>query len=380
MIQPADAKQLGETVAAATSPFAVESSGSKRGLGRAVDDLPVLSLAAFNRVTLYEPEELVLEAGSATPLGDIEALLAKSNQRLAFEPPNYARILRSNSRGTIGGMIACNLSGPRRIVAGAARDHILGVSGVNGRGEFFKAGGRVVKNVTGYDIAKLLTGSFGTLAALTSITMKVLPAPETEATLLARILDVDEAGRLMRAAMQSPFDVAGAACIPHVAMVLRLEGIAVSVKSRTESLIRHLNHSFDILDEVKSRAFWKGVRDIDHIAAGEDRAVWRISVAPSKGPGLAETLARETGGNFSLDWAGGLIWLDVPATGDAYAQKIRSLIGTGHATLFSAPEATRRSVDVFHPQPGALSDLTRRVKQAFDPRGLLNPYRMSKEF
>ncbi len=361
-------------IASARAPFAVEGSGSKRNFGHRVD-APILSLAKFSGVALYEPEELVLEAGAATPLDEIEALLDARQQRLAFEPPNYARIMRSNFRGTIGSVIACNLSGPRRLTAGAARDHILGVRGVSGRGEIFKAGGRVVKNVTGYDIAKLMCGSFGTLAALTTITLKVLPKPEADETLLVKVSDVHEAGRVMRAAMQSPFDVSCTAYVPEQGVGLRLEGIPVSVDARKESLIKLLQIAPDVLREDASRRFWIAVRDVEGLNV--DRCVWRISVAPSEGPRIAAQLARDTEGTFILDWSGGLIWL---ASVEPHADMVRSAIGSGHATLVSAPEEIRSRVEVFQPQPAALAAVAKRMKHAFDPKGLLNPFRMSKEF
>jgi glycolate oxidase FAD binding subunit len=375
-LSPATDQELADAISSATKPLLVESHGSKRGLGQVVDAADTLSLAKFSGVSLYEPEELVIEAGAATPLDEIEALADKHNQRLAFEPPNLARVLGSNSRGSLGSVLACNLAGPRRITAGAARDHILGVRGVSGRGEIFKAGGRVVKNVTGYDVAKLMAGSFGTLAAITSVTFKVLPKAETEITLLASLSDVHAAGRLMRLAMQSPYDVSCAAYVPARGVGLRLEGISASVEDRRQSLIKHLNHAVDVLDETASRAFWRGVRDLDYHAQALDTQLWRISVAPTEGPALAERLARETGGRYSLDWSGGLLWLEVPNKPDGWSQSIRARVGSGHATLIRASENVRRVVDVFQPQPAALAALTQRTKHAFDPKGLLNPGKM----
>ncbi len=371
-LAPATEMELAAIIASAGAPFAVEGSGSKRLLGRVVD-AQVLSLAKFSGVALYEPEELVIEVGAATPLDEIETLLDARNQRLAFEPPNYARILRSNSRGTIGGVIACNLSGPRRLTAGAARDHILGIRGVSGRGDIFKAGGRVVKNVTGYDVSKLMCGSFGTLAALTTITLKVLPKPEADVTLHVKVRDVHEAGRLMRAAMQSPHDVSCAAYVPGQGAALRLEGIPVSVAARKESLIKLLQISPDVLDETESRSLWSDVRDLGRHGAA--RCLWRISVAPSEGPGIAEMLVSQFGGRYTLDWSGGLIWFETD-----HVQDVRSHIGTGHALLFAAPDEVRGELDVFQRQPPALAGLAQRIKHAFDPKGLFNPFRMSKDF
>ncbi len=371
---PATESELAEIIASAQTPFAIEGTGSKQAFGRPVEARG-LSLAKFSGVALYDPEELVLEAGAATPLDEIEALLDARNQRLAFEPPNYARIMLSNLRGTIGGVIACNLSGPRRLTAGAVRDHILGIRGVSGRGEIFKAGGRVVKNVTGYDISKLMCGSFGTLAALTSVTLKVLPKPETDVTLIVNVRGVHDAGRVMRTALQSPFDVSCAAYVPAQGVGLRLEGIPVSVAARKESLIKLLEISPEVMEEDVSRRFWTSVRDVETLPVGG--CLWRISVAPGEGPRIAEQLALATDSAFILDWSGGLVWL---STDDLQVEKIRAAIGSGHATLVSAPDEMRKVVDVFQPQPVALAAVAQRVKHAFDPKGLLNPFRMSKDF
>ncbi len=370
IIAPKDEKELAEAVISAREPFALEGLGSKRGLGQPVKLNNTLSLAAFSGVTYYEPAELVIEAGAATRLNEIEDLLDKNNQRLAFEPPDYTRLYMTD-RGSIGGVLACNLSGPRRLTAGAARDHILGVRGVSGRGEVFKAGGRVVKNVTGYDISKLMAGSFGTLAALTSVTFKVLPKPEAETTLLCKVRDVHHAGEVTRAAMQSPHDVSCAAYDAARGVMLRLEGISASVKDRTESLIKHLNLSPDLMDEAPSKEIWRGIRDA---VALPGECIWRISVAPDEGPKLAEALSREFGASYVLDWSGGLIWLA------ARAADIRRSMGKGHATLWNAPDDVRQRIGAFHPQPSPLAALSARVKQAFDPRGLFNPGRMHEGY
>ena len=226
----------------------VLGSGSKRAVGRPAQTDLTLDLSGLCGVTSYEPEELVLTAKAGTPLRDIELLVAAKGQMLAFEPVDYGPLLGAPGPGTIGGALAANLSGPRRIKAGAARDHFLGFSAVSGRGETFKSGGRVVKNVTGYDLAKLMAGSWGTLAAMTEVTVKVLPQPETEATVLALGLDEGAAIRAMTEAMGSSGDVSGAAHLPaaiadripqaeavaggRAVTALRLEGVAPSVAHR----------------------------------------------------------------------------------------------------------------------------------------------------
>jgi glycolate dehydrogenase FAD-binding subunit len=373
VLKPSMEAELCEAIADAAAsrrPLELMGTGSKRGLGRPMQTAATLDLSGFSGIQLYEPEELILEAGAGTPLADIEKAVAKENQQLAFEPP---------VGGTIGGMVACNLSGPRRIKAGAARDHVLGMRGVTGRGDAFKAGARVMKNVTGYDLPKLLTGSHGTLAALTSVTIKVLPRPETEETLVIAGLGDAAAVRAMSLALQSPCEVSGAAHLPGAAPMtfLRLEGIAPSVAYRRDKLAALLKAfgTAGTLPEKKSKKQWQAIRDVSPLAAPE-RSLWRISVAPTEGPRVIQKIASSADTRWFYDWGGGLVWLDVPSTDDAAAAIVRSAVTQGHATLIRAPDPTRAAVPVFQPQETALAALTLRVKQAFDPAQILNPGRM----
>jgi glycolate oxidase FAD binding subunit len=370
MLQPRDIKDLCEVLSASQSAFAVEGTGTKRGLGRPTEHLPKLSLAAFKGIHYYDAAELALEAGAATPLDEIEQLLAKHNQMLAFEPPDYGRLF-GTARGSIGSALVCNLSGPRRLTAGAARDHILGIAGVSGSGEDFKGGGRVVKNVTGYDMPRLMAGSFGTLAALTSVTFKVLPKPEAEKTLVVPCSNVIEAGHIMRNAMQAPCDVSAAAFRHDLGVLLRLEGIAASVNER-ETRLRAVVNSPASLAENSSAA-WRAVRDVDGLANVDD-LIWKISVAPSEGPVLAQQLARR-GAKTLLDWSGGLVWAAMPDLIDA-----RALMTSGHAMLFRAGHEQRANTDVFHPLSTDVAALSERLKTSLDPKGILNPHRMHKAF
>jgi glycolate oxidase FAD binding subunit len=362
--------------------------GSKRGLGRAAQWDMSLDLSGLSGVTLYEPEELILSAKAGTPIAEIEALLAKNNQELAFEPIDYGPVYGAPpGRGTIGGVLSANLSGPRRLKAGAARDHFLGVTAVSGRGETFKSGGRVVKNVTGYDLCKVLAGSYGTLAAMTDVTVKVLPRAGTEQTVLMLGLDDAAAARAMSAAMNSSNDVSGAAHFPAPVSasvqaeagvpltVLRLEGVAPSVAHRRHALEKLLQPFGEIavLEERASRDVWRVVRDVIPFTGGA-RALWRISVAPSRGHEVAAAIGE--GAEYFYDWAGGLIWLALPATDDGGASRVRRALGGGHATLIRAPAAIRAAVPAFEPQDDALAALTKRVKESFDPKGVLGPGRM----
>ena len=396
-IKPRDAKEVEEAVRWALGndkALELAGQGSKRAIGRPSQTDLTLDLSGLTGVTLYEPEELVLSARAGTPLAEIEALLEENNQQLAFEPMDYGPLFGGEAgRGTIGGAIAANLSGPRRIKAGAARDHFLGVTAVTGRAETIKSGGRVVKNVTGYDMCKLLAGSWGTLAAMTDITIKVLPKPETEATVLVAGLDDKRACAAMAAAMGSSCDVSGAAHLPdHVASyfeglpspeaatALRLEGVAPSVARRKETLAALLQPfgPLALLDEKESRALWRSVRQVKPFAAEAARArpLWRISTAPARGHELVDLITPAA--QMFYDWAGGLVWVAMPFAHEPDAASVRGAVGKlgGHATLVRAPASVRAALDVFEPQERALAGVTKRVKEGFDPKGVLNPGRM----
>ena len=394
-LKPRDAKEVEDAVAwALGNDKALElvGQGSKRALGRPSQTDITLDLSGLTGVTLYEPAELVLSAKAGTPLAEIEALLAKNNQQLDFEPMDYGPLLGGKAgQGTIGGAIAANLSGPRRIKAGAARDHFLGVTAVTGRGETIKSGGRVVKNVTGYDMCKVLAGSWGTLAAMTDVTLKVLPRPETEATVVVEGLDDERACAAMAAAMGSSCDVSGAAHLPdHVASyfdglprpeaatTLRLEGVAPSVAHRKAALAA-LMQPFGpvaLLDDKDSKALWKSVREVRPFAGAQERPLWRISTAPGKGHAVVAAITPAA--QIFYDWAGGLIWVAMPFTDEPDAGSIRRAVAAlgGHATLIRAAASVRASVEVFEPQGVGLAALSKRVKAGFDPKGVLNPGRM----
>ena len=380
--KPLTTPELAEIVARG-GRLEVLGRGTKRGLGRPSQAETVLDMSGFKGISLYEPEELVLEAGSGTALSDIERALAKNEQQLAFEPPDYSKMLGTRHSGTLGGLMACGLSGPRRIKAGAARDHILGIAGVSGRGEIFKAGGRVVKNVTGFDVSKLMAGSYGTLAALTSITVKVLPAAATEETLVFSGLSDARAVQAMSLAMQSACDISGAAHLPGTPAqtLFRLEGIRPSVNYRRQKLASHLKifGAADYLSDQDSRLQWKAIRDVHLLSNDDARFVWKLSVTPSKGAETVARISKQLDIRYFYDWAGGLIWLGIPRSNQAYAYIIRTCVQDGHATLMRAEEEVRGRIEVFQPQNPALSALTQRVKASFDPAGVFNHGRMYKD-
>lgn len=384
-IKPRDAKELRQAVEWALGEgvtLDVRGEGSKLTLGKPMRCAQVLDLSGISGIVDYAPEELVVTLRAGTPMREVEALLAQRNQMLAFEPPDLGPLLgEAPGRGTLVGAVMGNLAGSRRLSAGAARDHLLGFSGVNGRGEAFKSGGRVMKNVTGYDLSKVLAGSWGTLAVLDEVSVKVLPAPDQTATLLLLGLDDAAAVRAMCAAMGSPHEVSGAAHLPG-RTALRLEGVAPSVEARLKGLrelMEDAGAKMEELGTLESRTFWRQVRDVVPLQAAPDAVVWKISCPPTEGPAiLARIKAQRPDAQAFYDWSGGLIWLALPPSDDAGHAIVRGALGAtgGHATLIRAPEAVRAAVPVFQPQSAALVALAARVKESFDPKGLFNPGRM----
>jgi glycolate oxidase FAD binding subunit len=399
-----DAKDVEQVVRAAIAseqPLEIIGHGSKRLIGQPMATNALLDLSTLNAVIAYEPNELIITVQAGAPLADVLSLIDSKNQQFAFEPVNTAQLLGTPDIGTIGGMIGAGLAGPRRIKAGGARDHLLGAHAVSGFGDSFKAGGKVVKNVTGYDLCKLLAGSWGTLAVMTEVTLKVMPRPESERTLVLRGLDDVTANRAMTAALGSPFDVSGAAHLPsstfragvgalaelgsprQAVTLLRLEGIAASAVHRAAALGAALAPfgAVEILQDAASAAVWSSVRDVEPFAAGGALAawpVWRIICPPASGGALGERLARDSGGEVFYDWGGGLIWAALPPKPDAQAALVRARVDAagGHATLLRASEDVRGNVDVFHPQQAGLAALSERVRHSFDPKNILNRGRL----
>jgi glycolate oxidase FAD binding subunit len=364
---------------AAGRTWEIVGGGTKRGVSPVRAD-GLLSLAKLDKVIDYAPEELVLTAQPGVRLADLDKLVAAEGQMLPFEPPHLTALLGAKGKPTIGGAVAANLSGPRRIKAGAARDHVLGFSAVTGRGEAFKAGGKVVKNVTGYDLAKLMAGSWGTLAVMTEVTLKVLPAARTEATLMLFGLDDRRAAEAMTRALGSPAEVSGAAHLPAFAAgraplnaelsvtAIRLEGFEASVTSRAEAvaaLLKTLGR-VEQLDAGHSREFWTAVREVEAFV-GDPRPLWRLSLPPAAGWKLGVAVA----GDLLYDWAGGLVWLLAEPGVEAAAVRAAARTLGGHATLMRGAGAS-----AFEPLEGPLATLSARVKAAFDPLGVLNPGRM----
>ncbi|NDV02373.1 FAD-binding protein [Pseudoroseicyclus tamaricis] len=347
-------EELAELLAGRNAPLSV-GGGFTRGM---TGEGERLSAAGLTGIRLYEPGALTLVAGAGTPLAEVEAALAAEGQRLAFEPMDHRGLLGTSGQPTIGGVVAGNVSGPRRVVAGAARDFCLGVRFVDGRGHVVKNGGRVMKNVTGYDLVKLMAGSRGRLGVITEVSLKVLPVPETEVTLAG------EGGvPVLAAALGSPFEVTGAA-VSGGRTLIRLEGLAESVAYRQGALAARLGGDWEVLEGEASAALWRGVRDVAPFH-GKEGAVWRVAVRPGRAPELLEALGEEA----VVDWGGGLVWLLVG--GDGRAEEVRAAVERlgGHATLVRRG-GVPAGVPALQPEPAGVARLTGGLTRAFDPRGI----------
>lgn len=400
-LTPASEPELVDAVAvaaAARQPCHVVGRGSKTGYGRPVEAGWILDLSPLAGIYDYQPDELVVRLGPGTPLAELDALLAAQNQCLAFEPPDLGPLYgEPAAAGSIGGAVACNLSGPRRPRFGAARDHLLGFTAVSGRGERFKAGGQVVKNVSGYDLPKLMAGSFGTLACFAELTLRVAGRPAGEATLV--LLDLDEvtAVALLNRIAGGPLEPTGLAYLPAgvaihgphplaaAATLLRFEGPPGSVAERLQQLESELaaEGTVETLEGPASAELWAALRDVAPLLPGETRQIWRLALPPAAGGRAAARLgAALPGSQCYLDWGGGLLWLALAPRADAAAPLVRALAAGlgGQATLVRAALDIRRAIAVFEPEAAPLAALSRRVKRAFDPDGLLNPGRLRPEW
>jgi glycolate oxidase FAD binding subunit len=402
-MRPADERELSRVLAEATAtstPLEIVGSNSKRDIGRPVNTAHNVSTKSLRGITLYEPSEMVMSARAGTALSDVEQALAARGQALAFEPVELAAVAGGEpGEATIAGVFATNVSGTRRIRAGAARDHLLGLRAVSGRGEAFKSGGRVMKNVTGYDLCRGLAGSWGTLAVMTEVTFKVQPVPEDTGTLILLGLPDEIAVEVLCAAMATPYEVSGAihlqpalvARLWHEGLreqgqaitALRVENFAKSVAYRLRRLREHLKAygEIHVLDRENSLAMWGELRQLS-VLQGSAAPLWRISTSPAAGPKVVAAIAAYMECRAFYDWSGGLIWAEVLPTTDAGAADIRRVIAThgGHATLIRAEPAVRSAVDVFQPLEAGLARLSRKLKETFDPAGILNPGRMYPNF
>jgi glycolate oxidase FAD binding subunit len=396
---PASEEELASLVTRAAetrTPLEVVGNATKRAVGRPMQTAATLSTSALTGISLYEPTELVMSAGAGTPIATVEQELARNGQMLAFEPVDLGPLNGSAAdTGTIGSVFLTNLAGSRRISAGAPRDHLLGLRAVNGRGEVFKSGGRVMKNVTGYDICRLLTGSWGTLAVASEVTFKVQPMPEETRTLVFLGLHDDIAVEVLCEALGTPYEVSGTLHLHtslarrlrspqlrgHGAAItaLRLESFSSFMGYRTQRMIEQFKPYGDVLqlDDGAARTFWAECRQLSFFQ-GTGLPVWRISTKPTLAPTVVKALKANLECSVAYDWSGGLIWAELSGTGDAGATDVRRVIAKygGHATLMRADVGVRAAIDVFQPLDPPVQALTRGIKATFDPAGILNPGRM----
>ena len=378
------------------TPLEVMGRGTKREVGRPVQYGAVLSTENLTGIELYEPSELVLVARAGTPIGQIEQALTEHDQEMPFEPIDLGPVLGfGRGQGTVGGMVATNFSGSRRILSGSVRDHVLGVQAVNGSGETIRAGGRVMKNVTGYDLSRALSGSWGTLAVMTEVAIKVLPAPREVRTVLCFGLADPNGIEALCLAMGTPFEVSGTVHMhtelaEHLSdqeianagasvTAIRVENFPASARYRSSRLKQMLQAYAPALelDTLRSRAFWDEIKTLKMFQKAE-RPLWRISTVPTAAAKLVHNLARKIDVRVLYDWSGGLVWLETPPISDAGAVEIRRNLAEigGHATLIRAEAPARAAIDVFQPLDKPVMALTASLKRAFDPVGILNPGRM----
>lgn len=400
LLRPAAEWELQTVVAKLATqkvPVEIVGHGALRNVGRPSSAKVVLSTASLRGITLYEPNELVMSARAGTPLFELEAELASRGQMLPFEPIDLGPATGAPAGAlSVGGVFATNLSGSRRVTGGSARDHLLGIKGVNGRAEHFKSGGRVMKNVTGLDVARGLTGSWGTLAVLTEVTFKVVPLPEALLTLVYRNLPDDLAIELLTAAMGTPSEVSGAAHLPKGTAarlqnpklagfgdsltLLRLENFAASLdyrKGKLKEALRIYGNPVELASE-ETWTLWAELRQLSVMPYATGTSLWRISTAPTKAAEIVATIEKFVPSHAFYDWSGGLVWLEVPASSDASAADVRRAVAVrgGHATLIRAAPEVRANVEVFEPMKPEIERLTRGIKTAFDPVGIFNPGRM----
>lgn len=373
--------------------LAIIGGNTRAGFGNRVEAEVCLSSRNISGIVAYNPAEMVMTVKAGTPVAEVEAALISANQMMVFEPMDHRPVMGTAGEPTIGGIFAANVSGPRRFVAGAARDSLLGIRFINGKGEAIKAGGRVMKNVTGLDLVKLLAGSYGTLGFLTEVTFRILPIPPAQTTLLISGLEDEAATHVMAAAMATSTEVSGAAHLPEsvksrflrgslpdgAATVLRVEGLEASVQARVQKLQTTLSAfgPSTLQDSEESKVLWHEIRDVTPFAADLKKPLWRVSVAPSQGHKLVAALRLEAGIDAFYDWQGGLVWMQMEAgiEADLLSRHIRTL-GGGHSTLIRALHIERHGIAAFEPLTAAEHELSRRIKAKLDPAGIFNPGKM----
>ncbi len=335
---------------AAGQTLAIQGAGSKSFYGHAISTDSSLALQPYRGIISYEPSELVITVAAGTPISEVESALHEQKQHLPFEPPVF------NASATIGGMIAAGLSGPARPWAGPVRDYVLGIRCINGRGEILRFGGQVIKNVAGYDISRLLTGSLGTLAVILDVSIKVLPKPEKELSLVAD-MDQQSAEQFLREWSAKSIPLSGVSYYQQQ-LRLRLSGYAAAVSETAKKMGLGQENNLD---------YWQALRHQTHEFFNQQKPLWRISIPP-----MLRSFAFAD--DDLIDWAGGLHWVTTSIAADELRKQVSDL--GGHACLYYAnDDATPR----FHPLSAVNLQLHQRIKQALDPAGIFNPKKMYRE-
>lgn len=398
VLRPTSLGELQQTVAEAYQKhlrIEIIGQGSKRGLGHAVEADIRLETSALAGIEFYEPEELTLRVKAGTPLKQVIELIAACGQQLAFEPAFWGGVYgQDNESATVGGLVACNACGPRRVIAGSVRDALMGIEVVSGYGEIFHSGGRVMKNVTGFDLVKLMCGAHGTLGVLHSLTLQTVPVADSIQSVVFSGLSAERAGLLMRRALGSDLMVTAAAYLPtgfsrqldlsaqQSTTLLRIEGPASAIQPRLQRLRKLVDQQdlpgeFESLAEDQAAGRWQAIRDLTFFHH-DQRSLFKISLPSDRGPELLSNLTQDGQADAFLDWGGSLLWLAVDELDAAKAEKIRHQVAQagGHATLFRCSPELSQQIAFTHPQPAALTALSQRVRSNFDPRAILNPGRI----
>jgi len=383
-------------------PIELIGSGSKRKIGKTLQCAKTLNLSKLNGIIEYLPEELYIKVKAGTSIKAIEQELKKNNQQLVFEPIDFGYFLNGESDyGTAAGQVACNISGSRRFKVGSVRDHVLGFRGVNGRGEIIKSGGVVVKNVTGYDLSKLICGSYGTLVALTEITFKVLPLPEESKTLVINNQKIEKAVHFLDKSISSSNDISGAVFFPDRPMIsgssmnientfklndlkqegsitaIRIEGSKNSIDHRIENLINELqiiNLNVSILEVHQSEVFWNKVKTLEFFSNSKNSII-RIVIPPSECVNLIYQFSSKF--KYYLDWGGALMWLEVFELSEEMFESIRKKVVKrgGYVTMIKNSNYLPYVEDVFTISSERFN-ISQNIKKSFDPKRILNPGKM----
>ncbi len=397
VLKPLSEREISEIVKSCFKkniPLEIQGLGTKKKIGRNFQSEKTLDLSKHSGIIEYQPEELYIKVKSGTPIDLIKKELKKNNQQLAFEPTDFGPLFSgSNNEGTIGGVVSCNFAGPRRFKVGSARDHILGFRGINGRGEIIKSGGTVVKNVTGYDLSKVASGSFGTLMVFSEISIKVLPIAESNKTLIIDNNDLKSSLDYLNKSLSSSSDPSGAVFYPKIfrnqftlndltvfgsITAIRIEGSINSIDHRINKLTKDLrveSRKLDILAPEQSKIFWDDTRRLK-VFSNLDKNLFRVVVPPSTTFNLLNDLSTFNIKYF-VDWGGNLIWLQIDSINPKELRELRDIVKkfNGYLTIIKVSDDLKGLIDIFTINE-IKYQITEKIKKSFDPKRILNPGKM----